>query len=210
MARWWVLGGLVLGWVVFRHALRPALAMLFGREIGARALAQVPDTVTLSRRADDAWQDHDQARRLWEPLLSHGFADAGTYGVEQMPGVVMRLLASPSESIMAIVYEHPRVGQWLELSSYYTDGRRCSASNHASNGVDAPDFVTELRAVDAPALELLELVRCRRPEGALLPMSAADAARRFEHGYAEAMAWRRQHPVTTREVVSVAMKGRAA
>ncbi len=210
MMRWGVLGVLLAAWVLLRPAWRPLLALTNGRAIGARALAKVPETVTLSRRGDDAWRDLDRARRTWEPLLDHGFADAGTYGVDEMPGVVIRLLASPSESVLAMLYEHPGAGQWLELATSYADGRRCSASNRRDPGVDAPDFVTSLRAVDASALELLELMRQRRPEGTMLPTSPADAARRFERGYAETMAWRRRNPITTREVVKVAMRDRAA
>ena len=209
MARWWILGGL-LGLVLLRLAMRPLLALVFGREIGRRALARVPATVHLSRRGDEAWKDPDHARRIWEPLLAHGFADAGSYGVDEMPGVVMRLLASTAASMLAVVYEHPRSGQWLELVTYYTDGRRCSASNLASPGVETPPFVIMLRAVGAPPLKLLDLMRHKRPEGAMTPLAAADATRLYERAYAESMAWHQQHGIGTGEVVRVAIKRRAA
>ena len=202
----WVIIALAIAWVVLRVALRPLVALVFGKEIGRRALARVPETVHLTRRGEDAWKDPDQLRRRWEPLLAHGFADAGAFGVDEMPGVMIRLLASPSDSIIAIAYEHPSAGQWLELSTYYTDGRRCSASNHPAPGVDTPPFVTMLRVVGAPALKLLEVMRHKRPDGAMVPVAPADVARMFEQDYAESMAWRRQNPLSTREVVKVSMK----
>jgi len=210
MDRLWFIAALLAVWVGFRLALRPALALLFGEEIGKRALARVPERVSLSRRGDDAWKDPDQARRRWEPLLAHGFVDAGTFGVNEMPGVVMRLLASPADSILAVAYEHPRVGQWLELTTYYTDGHRFSATNQRATGMDSPPFVTVLRAAGVSSLKMLDLVRHKRPAGMMVPLTPADVARRFELGYADAMAWRRGTPITTREVVKVAVNRRAA
>lgn len=110
--------GLACAWVLLRFTLRPLIAMAFGRSIGKAALARVPETVHLSRRGDEGWKDPDQARRRWEPLLALGFSDAGSFGVDEMPGVMIRLLASTPDSILAMVYEHPKAGQWLELSTY--------------------------------------------------------------------------------------------
>jgi hypothetical protein len=57
---------------------------------------------------------------------------------------------------------------------------------------------------------MLDLVRHKRPAGMMVPLTPADVARRFELGYADAMAWRRGTPITTREVVKVAVNRRAA
>lgn len=202
----WIIGGLALAWLAVRVALRPLIAVVYGNAIGKSALARVPTAVHLSRRGDEAWKDADRARRLWEPLLAYGFSDAGTFGAQEMPGLAMRLLASTTDSIMAIVYEHPQAGQWLELVTRYTDGRRCSASNLRDPGVAAPPNVITLRAVGAPALQLLELMRHKRPDGTMVPIAPADVTRLFEEGYAESMAWRQQHGVSRGEVVKVAMR----
>lgn len=201
----WVIG-LLIAWALLRFALRPLLALVFARTIGAQALAKVPQTVQLTGAGDTAWSDAHAARRLCEPLLANGFADAGTYTVNEMPGVVMQLLASSADSIMAVVYEHPRAGHWLELVTRYADGRRCSATSLVSAPVSGPSFVTTLRVAGAAPLRLLETMRHRRPEGTMLPVSTSDVTRMFEEGYAESMKWHREHGVSRGDVVKVAMR----
>jgi len=201
----WVIGLLAV-WVLLRFGLRPFLALVFAKSIGAQALARVPATVQLTRTGDGAWSNADAARRMWEPLLTAGFADAGTYTVNEMPGVVMRLLASSTDSILAIAYEHPRAGHWLELVTRYADGRRCSATSLVTAPMTAPEFVTTLRVGNAPPLRLLETMRRQRPEGTMLPVTTADVTRMFEEGYAESMKWHREHGVGRRDVVKVAMR----
>jgi hypothetical protein len=201
----WIIG-LLAAWVLLRFAVRPLLAFVFARTIGAQALAKVPATVKLTRATDSAWSKVDAARRAWEPLLQVGFADAGTYTVDEMPGVVLRLLASSTDSIMAIAYEHPRVGHWLELVTRYADGRRCSATSLVTAPVSAPDFVTTLREANAPPLRLLETIRRKRPEGTMLPVTTGDVTRMFEEGYAESMKWHRERGVSRGDVVKVAMR----
>ncbi|MFI5370220.1 MAG: hypothetical protein ACHQ52_01590 [Candidatus Eisenbacteria bacterium] len=206
MNRIWVIAALSLAWVLVRVALRPLLALVFGAGIGQRALAGVPTTVRLTRGGDGAWKNADLARKLWEPLLAQGFTDAGTFVAAEVPGVVMRLLASSADSIMAIAYEHPQAGHWLELVTRYTDGRRCSATNMRDPGVSAPPNVTTLRAVGATPVTVLEMMRRKRPEGTMVPIGPGDVARLFEEGYAESMTWRQQHGITRGEVVKVAMR----
>jgi hypothetical protein len=202
---YWI-GALVFVWLLLRFAGRPLIALLFAKSIGAQALAKVPQTVHLTRASDTVWSNVDAARRMWEPLLQAGFADAGTYTVNEMPGVVMRLLASTTDSIMAIAYEHPRAGHWLEMVTRYADGRRCSATSLVTAPVSAPDFVTSLRAPNASPSRLLDTMRRQRPEGTMLPVTTADVTRMFEEGYAESMKWHNEHGVKRGDVMKVAMR----
>jgi hypothetical protein len=123
-----------------------------------------------------------------------------------MPGVVMRLLASTTDSIMAVAYEHPKAGHWLELVTRYADGRRCSATSLMSAPVSGPDFVTTLRVAGAAPMRLLETMRRQRPEGTMLPVGTSDVVRMFEEGYAESMKWHSEHGVSRGDVVKVAMR----
>lgn len=66
--------------------------------------------------------------------------------------------------------------------------------------------MTTLRDVHASSPQLVEMMRRKRPDGVMVPVSVGDVVRMFEQGYAESMSWRKQTPITTREVVKVAMK----
>ena len=186
--------------------MRVLIAMVAGRAVGRAALAKQPDRIHLVEAAPLTWKDPAGADRLTEPLSLLGYEKAGMYSVAEMPGVVVRLLVHLRERVMGVVYEHPAVGQWVELITLYGGGTSCSVTSSADNGL-APrpgHPVTHLPGTDPAALHA-RLLAIRPPAGTL-SIEAARAAEVFCDGFAESMAWRKAHGISRGEVVKVAVR----
>ncbi len=188
----------VLSRVLGRSAFRAGLA-----EVGRQALARQFDHVHLAARNSFAWQDASAAAEQSDPLLQAGFQDAGVFSVDEIPGVVLRLMSKPDEGLTAIAYEHPRVGHWLEIVTRYTDGTSASVTNSKSPAMDPRPGHPRTRMPGAPAVQVLARARHDRPEGPHLECPASALVSQFETAYAEEMAWRKQRGVSPEAVARV-------
>ena len=197
---------LIVALLVAVLVLRLLFVFVVGRAVGRQALAQQPDRIGLVETNPQAWKDPAAADRLTEPLLLLGYEKAGMFTVAEMPGVVLRLLVHMRESVLAMVYEHPVAGQWVELVTRYADGTTCAVTSCADHGL-APrpgHPVTFLPGTDPAGLHARLLAS--RPQGAMLPIESAQAAQAFADGFAEAMAWRKAQGVSRGEVLKVAVR----
>ena len=178
--------------------------------IGRQAVDQQPDHIHLTRRGPQVWANAGRAEALANPLLATGFEDAGTYAIDEMPNIYVRLLVDANHSITAAIYEHPRAGQWLELTSRYVDGTSASFNTLKATGLQhRPGH----QSVNAPGLEpaaLLERSLSERPQKALVKVNSGEVVSRFEDGYAQGIAWRKRRGVSAAEVVQVASQRKAA
>lgn len=213
----WTILGLVAALLALPLVLR-VLAMLFMRtafvkvaeDVGRRAVEQQPESIHLSRRGAQSWADASAGQNLATPLFDAGFEDAGNFGVDEMPGVMVRLLAHPGHSLWAVVYEHPRAGHWVELVTRYEDRTSASFTSLAETGVHSrPGHPTQHLPGVTPQV-LLECALAQRPGRALLPVSADQAVRAFEDAYAESIAWRKEHGVAAADVARMVLKRKAA
>ena len=116
-----------------------------------------------------------------------------------MPGVKVAILAKPNDCIAAHVFEHPKAGTWIELVTRYQDGTSTTLTTQPSTGLKQPAWLTTMRSAKAPAGDLLRhFMRDRRP-GAMKSISAEQAPRDFEDGFAKYMQWRKATPMTAAE-----------
>ena len=185
---------------------RFAVAKKYGKQVAAKALAEQPDHIHLIRADERAWKNRKEAGELGEALLGTGFEDAGTYTVDEMKSVVLRLFVRPADAWLATVYEHQSVGRWVEISVRFQGGGGFAVTSLPPNGLeDRPDFPIRRLPGVAPSA-LLARMRAEMPEGMPETISVDRAAERFEAAYAEGIAWRKQHGISQREVIEVAMK----
>src|SRR5262245_49249519 len=77
----------ILAFLLVRKAVRGALT-----EVGKAALDKVDDVVSLVPEKRYCWKDEGIEARYVEPLRRLGFADAGGFAVDRMPGVHVQLL----------------------------------------------------------------------------------------------------------------------
>ena len=197
----------VIGLIFLRPLSRVVIALVAGRSIGRHALEKQPDRFELCEAGLQAWQDAAAADRLTEPLLLLGYEQAGTFTVPQLPGVVLRLLVQVRECVLGIVYEHPKTGRWVELTTRYTGGTAFTVTSGVDRGLaPCPGHpVTHLASAE-PAVLHSRLVALR-PRNGMERSEAGRAARVFEQGFAETMAWRKSQGISRSEVVRVAARG---
>ena len=203
---WWWVGGAVALWIVARPLSRLVIATWIGKQVGATALAQQPDTIHLEPASAEAWRDAENARRVAGAITTLGFETAGTFRIPELPGVTLELLAHPGESMYAAVYEHAQAGAWFEYFVRCQDGTSALFTTLPATGLDDRPGHTVVRAVGADPGSLFEKAQDRKPRKPLEAARAASAVAVFEHGYADSIAWRKQQGISRAEVVRVAMK----
>jgi hypothetical protein len=210
MIRILILAGALLAVTLLRNVLPFLIARLFGRAIGSHALAQQPDEIHLEKSGPNAWKDPNAVRPLASPLLERGFRDAGIYQMKELPGLTLQLMVKSDESMLGVVYEHPKAGHWVEVACRYQDGGSVTYSTSRPTGLTArPQHpVINLPELDAGAL--YERARAERPDRPLDSVSAFTVVRMFERAYAESIAYRKQTGISAREVGEVAKMRKAA
>lgn len=185
-----------LGLVAFLLAW-PALRALGVRVLAGRlrtqALAQQPDRIELVRVAQPRWR-HAQPREAADRVLtSVGFAEAGVYVVREMPELTIALYAHPAESAYAVCYDHPRSGFWAEFVTRYEDGTLATFTTLEPMAVDVPPGSLHVAAPTLGFGDLWKKMLAERPKQAMRPCDRAHAARDFEQGYAESVAYHKQN-----------------
>jgi len=196
LAIWKVFGKRLLALFLLSGAGRGAL-----QDIGKKAVAVQPDRIRLGRISSPVWQD-SSIGEIISSLRTAGFTDAGVYSVDKMPGIKVAILAKPEDCVAAHVYEHPKAGTWIELVTRYQDGTSTTLTTLPSTGQNQPAWLTTIRAGKAPAGELVrQFIGERRwRSGVMKPVSAEQAPREFEEGFAKYMSWRKATPMTADEV----------
>ena len=177
---------------------------LFLKDVGQKALANQPDQIKLSQQPGHHWKDAAAVGRLVEPLLKRGFTDLGPHSVDVMPHVTLRFLVNPAVSIYACVYEHAKVGTWLDLVSRYADGSGATFTTVRPTGLDPNPRETVVHAPGSPSDTLFGRMLVERPQRPLVRLDAAEVIRLFEAVYAEQILWRKTRGVSAREVGNVA------
>lgn len=171
--------------------------------MGTKAIQVQPDWITLSRVSTPQWKDESGVQAMVRPLLANGFASAGVYTPDKMPGVLIEILVKPTDCLAAHVYDHPKAGSWIEIVTRYEDGSSTTITTMAATGLGLPPFVTTIRADKAPGDQLAQrLVRERKP-GAMKTVTAATVVREFEENYAKYMLWRKNTNVTSQELTKI-------
>ena len=205
-----VLLGILVFLGVFRGLITQLIARLFGHAIGEHALKQQPDTIHLERVDQPHWTNASAISSIADPLLSRGFQDAGTFSVAEMPGVQVRLLAHPGDFFYSAIYQHPQAGVWFEFVARYDKDRTATFTTSRPTGLSPRPGHMTVNAPGVSATALLDRARTERPRGTFLPVSVPSAVGDFEAGYADSIAWRKNKGVSTREVVEVAKRSKAA
>jgi hypothetical protein len=185
-----------------RKVVRGALS-----EIGRKALNRTPDRITLARADSPAWTNGSAVEQQAEPLRSAGFKDLGVYSVDKMPGVLIRMMYHPKTCVEAHIYDHPRVGSWIEFASRYTDGSSHTLTTLAPTGLDRPAWVRTIRAdKGTPTDQLYQQFKTQREWHNIKLVAADQVIHEFEDAYLRFMIWRQNSGITPDEVGRVALK----
>ena len=136
--------------------------------------------------------------------MARGFTEVGVFAVKEMPQVAICLLAKPAEAVCAAVYEHPKVGTWVELFSRYQDGTGITYSTMPDRGLEPRPGHPAIHAPGTSAEALYDRIMRERPQQPLAVITPEKLPHYFELAYAEGMAWRKNKGLTAEEVIRVA------
>src|SRR5690349_15634096 len=114
--------------VLIKPLIRIAMLLLvrtacrgFLTNVGQKAMDQQPDEIHLKPATDHQWTDGAAVEALATPLVGRGFEAAGDpFGITEMPQVFLRFLIQPEQRVGACIYEHPKIGTWIDLFSHFT------------------------------------------------------------------------------------------
>ena len=197
------LGALVVV-TLLSPAIKYVVALVAGRQIGAEALAAQPDTIRLVEPRSDARSDAARIRRTVDDLGRLGFRDAGLHAIDEMPGILVHLMAHPDEGFYAAVYHHPQAGGWFDVVSRFQDGTSITWTTSKPTGLVPRPGHPMMNLQGQNAAAVMEKARATRPRRPVTPANAAQAVTVFEQAYAESMAWRKNKGISTAEVVKMA------
>ena len=159
--------------------------------LGPAALAQLPDRIHLARTEFNELAFLDRVRAAREGLVAEGFADAGAFRIDELPGVCVVLMANPGARMTAAVYDHERAGVWVEAVSRYDDGYRCTHTTLEGDGLGTRPGNTLVALPGVSLAELLARARADRPAEGQVAVGRHEAATEFEEDYAEWIAARK-------------------
>ncbi|HEV3339776.1 MAG TPA: hypothetical protein VG125_05450 [Pirellulales bacterium] len=175
-----------LRWVL--RKLRGSVENQFGDLAEAMERSIPPFRINLERLPAVEWQQPDEAASLIEPLRQAGFGEVGSFAIQ--PGeIALVALCRPSDSIYAVVYQHPKAGVWLDLITRYQDGSRIIYCSQRDTLLDRPEHTAVRYYEGTPAQELLSRFLAERPSKPMESMSADDFVGHFEGAYAESLDW---------------------
>lgn len=147
-----------------------------------------PFRVKLERLPAVEWQQPEKAAELIEPLRQAQFGEIGRFAVQ--PGEFsLMAFCRTSDSIYAVVYQHPKAGVWLDLITRYQDGSRITYCTQRDPLLDRPGHTVVRYLEGMPPGELLSRFLAERPTKPTESMSAASFVGHFEQAYAESMDW---------------------
>jgi hypothetical protein len=204
------IGVLVAAWLAIKIApklLVRQIGRIFAGAVGKHALEKVPDQITISRVATPQWKDAIAIQNQAAPLVRSGFNDLGTYSVDKMPGVLMRILFQPQSYVSAQLFEHPKAGNWIELATRYSDGSSDFLTTLPDQGITPPPFVRTVRADRSTSSDSLyqQHLRQRKPTE-IKPVNPNDVVHEFEEAYLRYMVWKNNKGMRPEEVAAVVQK----
>ena len=195
---WKLFGKRIIAMFLVRSAAQGAL-----NDVGNEAINAQPDFVNLARNEFPQFTNPAGIEELKNPLVASGFEYVGTFSVDKMPGVKIAMLAKPDDYVTAYIYEHPKAGIWIELVTRYQDGGTHSLTTLPATGIQPPPFVQTIRAVKAPAGDLVRQLISGRRSGDMKRVTASDAVSDFEQNYAKYILWQKNKGMTTAEMAQV-------
>lgn len=207
-----LLGGLFVIWKV-----RRAFSGLVNQISDMQMPMALPARIHAQRRENLTWNDEEAVNKLLQPLWKLGFEDAGFYEIAEMPGVKVRALARPSETLWAVVYDHPQGGVWMDYVTRYIEktpeGENIIGSLTTSNAPQGEELEHQpnhdkiyASALGAEGLYERHLA-ARRNDVEWHPVVSQNFQAEFEQAYAREMDWRyARGGVTEDELRAIAAK----
>lgn len=172
------------------------------KSVGDKALAQQPDTIHLSPALPE-FTNRSRMENFVAAFQKRGMTEGGTFTIPALPGVVVRFQLDIPDSLYAAIYEHPKLGCWVEVITRYQDHTSTTVTMRPAMGFEQmPGYNTTHMpgaSIDALCARLLQV----RPKRPMAELSSFNVARLFEEAWADQMRWRKQRGAKADEVARV-------
>lgn len=196
-----VLLGVLVLLAIIRGILRKTLVLAALRQgVPDKALARLPDRITLAPCPGRAWSRPADHAALAGPLRGLGFFEVGAFAVPELPGAFLDLHVNLADRAACAVYDHAVAGAWIEFFSWYANGSRVTATNRPPTGLDAQPGTTTVLGHGLGTETLWRKFLAERPAGDLGEMTPESAQACFVAAYAAGMAWRKQKGISEKEL----------
>src|SRR5262245_3385459 len=156
------------------------IALVAGKQVGAKALAQQPDTITLQRTGPTAWKKPDAPDKISTVLMSRGFENAGIYSIAEMPGLLVQLMAQRSDGLYAPRHRHPQSGHCFDVISKFQDGTPVTCTTAPPTALKPRPGHTTFTCRGSEPVAVLDKAVTMRPRRPLVDVSVAAAVGTFE------------------------------
>ena len=171
-----------------------------------RRVFQTPVFIHLVPSEPEAWKDSKKAKDIQAEIVAQDFSKLGEYQIFEMPDVTLAAFFSTRHSALAILYEHPTAGIWVDVCAEYESGESLTVSGAPTGGaLDHMPGHEKVFARGASVAGLVEKVLKLRKAEPCRALTAESFPQVFQDRYAEEMRWRalRGGP-TTEEIRRVA------
>jgi hypothetical protein len=201
--------------LILLYLLRPLLSrvlkLLFARTVtraaikglGARAIAQQPDTIHLVAAQQHAWRNAAALEALAQPLKARGFVEAGVYTISEMPNIALRFLLNPAMNCYASICEHSKAGNWVELITRYESGIGFTYTQQPDRGMERRPEDKIFNAPGSAPEQLYERMIKERPDQPQIALSQDKLPQLFQDVYAAQIRWKKQRGAKPEEVVKI-------
>ena len=137
------------------------------------------------------WLSETKAQRICSEMKSLGFEDAGNFEVPELQSASLKAFAWPQQSMYAYLCHHPAKEEcFIDIIRVFEDGTSVTLSDVPDTGVDPCPAHRNLKRPGSTAADLVKELRKASGKKKALPASVAEAATRYEKGYAAIMDWR--------------------
>src|SRR5712692_4714366 len=105
------------------------------KDVAQRATEKQPDNIHLIAAPQHVWSNTDAIETYTTAFRTLGFVDVETYLVDVLPVAILFFLKEP-EQMYSTIYEHPKVGVWINLVVLYEDGTSITYTNTRDRGME--------------------------------------------------------------------------
>jgi len=193
-----IIGGLAL--VVGGILVLFLLFLWWGFRSLARNSPPPPSTIDLLPEAEPKWLEAEAVRTDLAAYEALGFARGPAYTVEGIAGVSLIGLVQPDTGVMAVIYQHPAVGNWSELCVHFADGFELTVTNAPmGQQMDTPPNTEKLYHKGMAVAGLHALTQERLAGRETRKITLGTFREEFIAEYARTMAWRNAKSGTSEE-----------
>jgi len=191
-------GGFILAIIILLFIGYVYLKMKFGKFLGANT-DQTPIIIHLNEDlVTPEWLEKPKATKLIANLENLGFNKGKPYRIQEMDGV--SLLSFFKNSYIAVVYNHPIAGNWIDIVFETEDEHHYTASN-APMGGELSTSAKDIKTFEPNATveEIFSLIREQTHDKQGILVNNENFKAFFENAYKREMVWKALQGGTSRE-----------